>query len=68
MTPADTFLSGNIDVFVGYLKLRFPLENGKMHSICTLVRKMKDYRKDILNRKLLSDEEVCRIKELMRRQ
>lgn len=65
---SDRLLSGNINVFVGFLKLRFSLRNGKMHSVYTLARKVKCYKKDILNRKLLTKGEVSLIKTLMERQ
>ena len=62
---ADCLLSGNIDVFVGFLKLRFPPGNSKMRSVYLLAGKVRGFRKEIQNRKLLTKEEAGLIKELM---
>ena len=68
LSLTDSFLSGNIDLFVRFLKLRFPLRNGRMYPLYTFAGKVRHYRKDILNRKLLTKEEVSLIKELMKKQ
>jgi len=64
----DYLLSDNIDLFIRFLKLRFPLRYGKMHSVYTLARKVKCYRSDIQNRKLLTKEEAIIINRLMKGQ
>lgn len=65
LTLADRLLSGNIDVFV---KLRSSLKRSKIYYAYSLVRKLRQYRINLSNRKQLTKEEVCLIKDLLRYQ
>lgn len=60
---ADRLLSGNIDVFIN---LWFSLKRSKFYYAYSLVNKLREYRIDLSNRKLLTKEEVGFIKDMLR--
>lgn len=68
LTLSDRFLSGNINVYVSFLKLRFLLKHGKIHFAYSLARKVKHYRRYFLFSKLIPKQDAVLIKELMRKQ